>query len=88
MASLTSKPHAFSGAVLPPKHARELTPSLVLTLTSALADAAPKPSNNSATDNNPSSSTSSQQQQQSDLSILTVPSLGSNGNNPSHQQSS
>jgi len=39
---LTPKPHPFSGAVLPPKHARELTPTLVVTLTAALADAVPK----------------------------------------------
>ena len=33
---LTAKPHAFSGAVLNPKHARELTPKTVLTITHTL----------------------------------------------------
>lgn len=36
--TLTAKPHAFAGAVLSPKHARELTPSLCLAIASALAD--------------------------------------------------
>jgi hypothetical protein len=39
---LTPKPHPFSGAVLPPKHARELTPTLVVSVTAALADAVPR----------------------------------------------
>jgi hypothetical protein len=34
---LTAKPHGFAGAVLSPKHAQELTPSLCLAITSALA---------------------------------------------------
>jgi hypothetical protein len=36
--TLTAKPHAFAGAVLCPKHARELTPSLCLAVASALAE--------------------------------------------------
>jgi hypothetical protein len=36
--TLTTKPHAFAGAVLSPKHARELTPSLCLAIASALAE--------------------------------------------------
>lgn len=36
--TLTAKPHAFAGAVLSPKHARELTPSLCLAMGSALAE--------------------------------------------------
>lgn len=36
--TLTAKPHAFAGAVLSPKHARELTPSLCLAISSALAE--------------------------------------------------
>lgn len=36
--TLTAKPHAFAGAVLSPKHARELTPSLCLAIGSALAE--------------------------------------------------
>ena len=36
--TLTAKPHAFAGAVLSPKHARELTPSNVLAVASALAE--------------------------------------------------
>jgi hypothetical protein len=35
---LTAKPHAFAGAVLSPKHALELTPTLCLQIASALAD--------------------------------------------------
>ena len=35
---LTAKPHAFSGAVLSPKHARELTPSACLQIAFALAE--------------------------------------------------
>jgi TBCC domain-containing protein 1 len=35
---LTAKPHAFSGAVLSPKHARELTPSACCQIASALAE--------------------------------------------------
>ena len=35
---MTAKPHAFAGAVLSPKHARELTPSLCLAIASALAE--------------------------------------------------
>jgi len=35
---LTAKPHAFSGAVLSPKHARDLTPSACLQIASALAE--------------------------------------------------
>ena len=38
--NLTAKPHAFAGAILTPKHARELTPSLCLAITSALAEQA------------------------------------------------
>lgn len=38
--SLTAKPHAFGGAVLSPKHARELTPSLCLAIASALSEQA------------------------------------------------
>lgn len=34
---LTAKPHAFAGAVLSPKHAQELNPSLCLAISSALA---------------------------------------------------
>ena len=37
---MTAKPHAFAGAILTPKHARELTPSLCLAITSALAEQA------------------------------------------------
>lgn len=37
---LTAKPHAFSGAVLSPKHARDLTPSACLQIASALAEQA------------------------------------------------
>mmetsp|Transcript_534 Transcript_534/g.932 ORF Transcript_534/g.932 Transcript_534/m.932 type:complete len:955 (-) Transcript_534:131-2995(-) len=33
---LTAKPHAFAGAVLTPKHARELTPKTVLSMTQTL----------------------------------------------------
>ena len=33
---LTAKPHAFAGAVLNPKHARELTPKTVLTIAHTL----------------------------------------------------
>ena len=36
---LTPKPHPFSGAFLPPKHARELTPTLVVAVAAALAEA-------------------------------------------------
>jgi hypothetical protein len=36
--TLSAKPHAFAGAVLSPKHARELTPSLCLAIASALAE--------------------------------------------------
>lgn len=35
---LTAKPHAFSGAVLPPKHAHELTPQQCLAMVTALAE--------------------------------------------------
>mmetsp|Transcript_9332 Transcript_9332/g.14388 ORF Transcript_9332/g.14388 Transcript_9332/m.14388 type:complete len:667 (-) Transcript_9332:306-2306(-) len=35
--AFTAKPHAFGGAVLSPKHARELTPSLCLGIASALS---------------------------------------------------
>ncbi|CAB9514354.1 TBCC domain containing 1 [Seminavis robusta] len=38
--TLAAKPHAFIGAILSPKHARELTPSLCLAITSALAEQA------------------------------------------------
>jgi hypothetical protein len=38
--NLTVKAHAFTGAILTPKHARELTPSLCLAITSALAEQA------------------------------------------------
>lgn len=44
---LTARPHAFAGAVLSPKHARELTPSLAVAIATALAD-----------QNNPSASSS------------------------------
>uniref|UniRef100_A0A6U6IXW2 C-CAP/cofactor C-like domain-containing protein n=1 Tax=Odontella aurita TaxID=265563 RepID=A0A6U6IXW2_9STRA len=40
---LTAKPHAFGGSVLTPKHARELTPSLVLAATAALSEQANAP---------------------------------------------
>jgi hypothetical protein len=36
--TLTAKPHAFAGAVLSPKHARELIPSLCMAVASALAE--------------------------------------------------
>lgn len=36
--NLTAKPHAFAGAVLSPKHARDLTPSNCLQIASALAE--------------------------------------------------
>lgn len=36
--TLTAKPHAFAGAVLSPKHARELTPSQCLAIASGLAE--------------------------------------------------
>jgi len=36
--TLTAKPYAFAGAVLSPKHARELTPSLCLAIASALSE--------------------------------------------------
>lgn len=36
--ALAAKPHPFAGAVLSPKHARELTPSLCLAIASALAE--------------------------------------------------
>jgi len=36
--TLCAKPHAFAGAVLSPKHARELTPTLSLAIASGLAD--------------------------------------------------
>lgn len=36
--TLTVKPHAFSGSVLTPKHARELTPSLCLAVATALSE--------------------------------------------------
>ncbi len=39
--TLTSKPHAFAGAVLPPKHARELTPSQCLAISTALSEQSP-----------------------------------------------
>lgn len=38
--TLHCKPHAFAGAVLSPKHARELSPSLCLAISSALAEQA------------------------------------------------
>jgi len=38
--TLTAKPHAFGGAVLSPKHARELTPQLCLAIASALSEQA------------------------------------------------
>lgn len=38
--ALTAKPFAFSGTVLSPKHARELTPSLCLAIASALSEQA------------------------------------------------
>jgi hypothetical protein len=38
--TLAAKPHTFAGAVLSPKHARELTPSLSLAIASALAEQA------------------------------------------------
>jgi TBCC domain-containing protein 1 len=40
---LTAKPHAFAGAVLSPKHATELTPSLCLAIASALAEQSHRP---------------------------------------------
>jgi TBCC domain-containing protein 1 len=36
--TLTAKPHAFAGAVLSPKHARELTPSLCIAIATALSE--------------------------------------------------
>jgi TBCC domain-containing protein 1 len=36
--ALAAKPHTFAGAVLSPKHARELTPALCLAITTALAE--------------------------------------------------
>lgn len=36
--ALAARPHPFAGAVLSPKHARELTPSLCLAIASALAE--------------------------------------------------
>ena len=36
--TLTAKPHAFAGAVLSPKHAKELTPTLALAIASALSE--------------------------------------------------
>ena len=38
--TLTAKPHAFAGAVLSPKHAKELTPSLCMAIASALGEVA------------------------------------------------
>ena len=38
--TLTAKPHAFAGAVLTPKHARELTPALVLSVVVSLTELA------------------------------------------------
>jgi hypothetical protein len=38
--ALTAKPHAFGGAVLSPKHARELTPQLCLAIAAALSEQA------------------------------------------------
>lgn len=35
---LTAKPHAFAGAVLPPKHARDLTPQQCLAMATALSE--------------------------------------------------
>jgi TBCC domain-containing protein 1 len=35
---LTAKPHAFAGAVLSPKHARDLNPTLCMAITSSLAE--------------------------------------------------
>jgi len=35
---LTAKPHAFAGAVLSPKHARDLSPALCMAITSSLAE--------------------------------------------------
>ena len=34
----TAKPHAFAGAVLPPKHARDLTPQQCLAMATALSE--------------------------------------------------
>lgn len=42
---LTAKPHAFSGSILNPKHARELTPKLVLSITHTLGAHALESSN-------------------------------------------
>ena len=36
--TLTAKPNAFAGAVLSPNHARTLTPSLCVAISSALAE--------------------------------------------------
>jgi hypothetical protein len=36
--TLTAKPHAFAGAILPPKHAHELTPSQCLAIATALSE--------------------------------------------------
>ena len=50
MTRLTAKPHAFAGAVLSPKHARELNPTLCMAITSSLAEQQQNP--NSNPDNN------------------------------------
>jgi hypothetical protein len=39
---LTARPHAFAGAVLAPRHAKELTPTVCLAIAAALADQNPK----------------------------------------------
>ena len=38
MTRLTAKPHAFAGAILSPKHARDLNPTLCMAITSSLAE--------------------------------------------------
>jgi hypothetical protein len=39
---LTARPHAFAGAILAPRHAKELTPTACLAIAAALADQNPK----------------------------------------------
>ena len=56
---LTAKPHAFSGSILNPKHARELTPKLVLSITHTLGAHALESSNTFASSGPNSTSTDS-----------------------------
>lgn len=50
--SISSKAHAFNGAVLAPKHARELTPNLVLNISIALAESCIPVTSNAANSGN------------------------------------